>query len=228
MNSEKTILEAQSEIEEALHQLPQFAKQLPEVLKPLVRLAPPTGTQAQVSLRHARTERQVKRSAPADNWSPDSGMVSISYQEASIENESAKSEVVNPTLNQAMPAPSCVEDRVRDLVRALAKAEEEPQFGFVALKWFRDVFLPRQGYPWSAEPESRHAVLVEAISRKWILTSKVPNPKNPQFPVTAVKVNRPLAEVRGVLGQEVGFDSVFTPVSIAGEPLSETLLRERR
>ena len=117
---------------------------------------------------------------------------------------------------------------MEDLLRALEKAEHEPQFGFVSLKWFRDVYLPRQGYSWAAAPESRQTVLVEAINRRWILTSKVANPKNPQFPVTAIKVNRPLAEVRKVLGREASFGAVFAPIPIAGEPLSESLLRERR
>jgi hypothetical protein len=110
---------------------------------------------------------------------------------------------------------------------ALAKAQRDPQLSFVSLKWFRDVYLAQQGYAWAALPEDRRHTLVQAIDRKWILTSKHPNPKNPQFPVTAIKVN-PVAEVRKILTQEAGFGSAFAPITIAGEPLSTTVLRERR
>jgi hypothetical protein len=66
------------------------------------------------------------------------------------------------------------------------------------------------------------------IDRNWTLTSRVANPKNPQFPVTAIKVNRPLAEVRDILDREPGSRSGFNPVAMRGEPLSQTILRERR
>lgn len=248
MNTEKTILEVQSEIEIALQHLPGLAAQLPDALKPLVRLAPPQGEHAQVSLRHARTERQVKRNAPADSWSPDSGLVSISYrpsqptgrcpcgglcynndpycsEECSRKPSTQPADTAHP---DALTEPTQAEDPARDLVLALARAERDPQLGFVSLKWFRDAYLPQQGYAWAAAQESRQKVLVDAINRKWILTGKVANPKNPQYPVTAIRVNRPLAEMRKILDQEAGFGSAFAPITIPGERLSETVLRERR
>jgi hypothetical protein len=115
------------------------------------------------------------------------------------------------------------------LVVALAKAENDPQLGFVSLKWFRDTYLPRQGYGWSVAQENRQRLLDDAINmKKWILTSKVPNPKNPQYPVTAIRLNRSLGEVRRILEQEEGVASAFAPIAIQGELLSETVLRERR
>ncbi|MEK7408175.1 MAG: hypothetical protein AAB225_24150 [Acidobacteriota bacterium] len=215
MDPDKTILQVQSEIETALQRLPGLEAQLPDVLRPLVRLAPSKGARAQVSLRHARTQRQVKRNAPAESWSPDSGLVSISYDTSAVE------EAV------AMETPRA-EDPARDLMLALARAEQDPQLGFVSLKWFRDTYLPRQGHAWDVAPDARQRVLVEAINRGWILTSKVANPKNPQYPVTAIRVNRPLADVRRILDQEAGFASPFAPITIPGERLSETVLRERR
>jgi len=56
----------------------------------------------------------------------------------------------------------------------------------------------------------------------------VPNPKSPQFPVTTVRLNRLMPEVKVVLGQNGSSDLDFHPVEIAGEPLSATILRERR
>src|SRR5437899_1799044 len=114
--SQKTILQVQSEIEIALKRLPGFAAELPEVLRPLLRLAPNEGARVQVSLK--------------------SGIVSISYA-AIPEEETEGSET------QSLREHSLSADPVRDLLLALAKAESDPQLGFVSLKWFRDTYLPR-------------------------------------------------------------------------------------
>ena len=237
MKAEKTILEEQSEIEAALDHLPALAAQLPAALKPLVRLSPRKGFRVQVSLRrgNAKDSRQVKQNAPARSWLPDSGLVAIMYRPSTPEEdqaaESTVEDVQDSLAKPAETAPKPAEtasDPVQDIVMALARAEKDPQLGFVSLKWFRDTYLPQQGYPWAAIPDERQRVLVNAIDRNWILTSRVANPKNPQFPVTAIKVNRPLSEVHSILEQEPGPRSGFNPVAMRGEPLSQTVLRERR
>jgi hypothetical protein len=248
MKPQKTILNVQSEIEAALQRLPEFAHSLPDVLKPLERLAPPRGTCVHISLRHAGTDRQVKRSAPSDSWSPEAGLVSISYESSPSEGSpvhtgtsefKSRSETIPGGADTAAPNQNTVardrslksaesSDPVIELVRALAKAEQTTQFDFVALKWFRDTFLTQEPHAWAAIAENRQRLLVDAINRHWILTSKVPNPRNPQFPVTAIAVNRPLPEVRAILGAMSGSRAPFAPTSIRGESLSETILRERR
>jgi len=60
-----------------------------------------------------------------------------------------------------------------------------------------------------------------------ILVGKVPNPKSPQFPVTSIRLNRLMPEVQEVLGLPKK-DLGFHPIHIKGEPLSATILRERR
>lgn len=97
----------------------------------------------------------------------------------------------------------------------------------MSLKWFRDQALPGEGRPWTASEEARQSVLRTAIENRLILTSKVPNPKSPQFPVTAIRLNRLLPEVAAILGQAHLADSDFHPVEIKGEPLSVTIMRER-
>ena len=237
MKTEKTILEEQSEIEAALDHLPALAAQLPAALKPLVRLSPRKGFRVQVSLRrgNAKDSRQVKQNAPASRWLPDSGLVAIMYRPSTPEEDQAVESTVEDVQDSlAKPAETATKpaetasDPVQDIVMALARAEKDPQLGFVSLKWFRDTYLPQQGYPWAAIPDERQRVLVNAIDRNWILTSRVANPKNPQFPVTAIKVNRPLSEVHSILEQEPGPRSGFNPVAMRGEPLSQTVLRERR
>jgi hypothetical protein len=108
MKAEKTISDYQSEIEAALDRLPVLAAQLPPALKPLLRLAPRKGLRAQVSLRRgttAKDSRQVKQSAPASGWLPDSGFVAISYLPSSAEDDrSAVSTVEDVQDSPAVPA----------------------------------------------------------------------------------------------------------------------------
>lgn len=207
--------------------LSRFATELPAALKPLVRLAPRPGTRASVSLRHAKNDRQVKRNAPADSWNPDSGAISITYGFGPAEEPESR-ETAAAQLAVAAASPHGVEDPIREVVIGLAKAEQIPQLSFISLKWFRDTFLMQQGLPWAGATGDRQQAITEAINRQWILNSKVPNPKNPQFPVTAIRVNRSLADVRAMLDRDAGFGSTFAPVVIAGESLSETVLRGRR
>jgi len=61
-----------------------------------------------------------------------------------------------------------------------------------------------------------------------VLTSKVPNPKSPSYPVTAIRLNRQHPQVAAVLGEQDSAALGFQPVDIRGEPLSETVLRDRR
>ena len=114
-----------------------------------------------------------------------------------------------------------------DLIRNLDRAESKPGYGFVALKWFRDAVLPAVRPEW-ADSGVRNTALREALDKRFVLTSKVPNPKSPEFPVTAIRVNRSLAETRAILGAPETAAVGFHPVEIRGEPLSGTILRERR
>ena len=77
-------------------------------------------------------------------------------------------------------------------------------------------------------PSDRDEVLRNAIRVRAVLTSKVPNPKAPLFPVTSIRLNRQQPEVVSLLGEPIGSGFSFQPVSIRGEALSETVLRERR
>ena len=85
-------------------------------------------------------------------------------------------------VGEAKPA----SDPISDLVQALDRSESRPGYGFVALKWFRDVVLP--AFRWARLESARQAILREAIEKRFVLTSKVPNPKSPEFPVTAIRL----------------------------------------
>ena len=119
-------------------------------------------------------------------------------------------------------------DPLPELIRALDRAESRPGYDFIALKWFRDTALAGEGFAWVAVQSTRHEVLREAIDRRLILTHKVANPKSPQFPVTAIRLNRQMPEVEAVLGSKQAVTPGFRPVSLRGDPLSTTVLRDRR
>jgi len=222
----ETISEKQSQIAKAFENLRRFEGRLPDELQPLMYLAPPEGKQASVSLRRptgkGTTGRQVKQNARSDSWSPETGLVSICYTDKP---DVLKAQPRDLTVLDASPRTPDVEDPARDLVLILATAERDPKLGFVSLKWFRDTYVPRQACSWAGTAERRQQVLEDAINRNWVLTSKVSNPKNPQYPVTAIRVNRALPEVRRILQQE---NSAFVPIPIQGERLSDTVLRGRR
>jgi len=121
-----------------------------------------------------------------------------------------------------------ISDSLSDLIRCLDLAESRPGYTFVALKWFRDVALPGSASAWAQSDAVRSNVLREAIDRRIVVTGRIPNPKSPQFPVTTLKLNRLLPEVRTVLGRGDSMEEGFEPITIRGENLSATVLRERR
>ncbi len=114
-----------------------------------------------------------------------------------------------------------------ELLASLNKAEQRPGLQFVALKWFRDQFLPAEGSEWTQAPDGRDEALRSAIDDGIVLTHRVPNPKDPRFPTTAIRLNRSHPDVRVALGGGMTA-SGFQPVKIQGKGLSETVLQERR
>lgn len=197
----------------------ELAQRIPEILRILGVL--PEGYQCEVHFH--RGNRKKRRDAEFEgNWDPDTDSIRIAFSPMEEEIESATGEVTT----SANMAPA--EDRLSDLVRALDRAEGRPGYEFVSLKWFRDTALLHEGFSWAADEFARHDVLREAIDRRWILTSKVANPRPPHFPVTAIRLNRQMPEVNAVLGRRTSGLPAFRPVPIRGEPLSATILRDRR
>jgi hypothetical protein len=199
-----------------------FETRVQETLKDLDLL--PAGYKARV--RFHGKQRDKRRSASIDTFSPDTDSVRISFEPAN-EEPSARASLA-PRSEPPRIDDEVSGDPVTDLIRALDRAEDRPGYDFISLKWFRDAALLAEKLPWTISPERRQSVLRNAIDNKFVLTSKVPNPKNPEFPVTAIRLNRLLPFVKAVLGQATAEDTDFHPVVIQGEPLSATILRERR
>lgn len=183
------------------------------------------GYRLHVSLHDKKRGRKKRHNASAGSWSPESGEIRVSF-EPSAEVSSIPAKQIAKELGEEAKVQS-PSGALCDLIRHLDRAESKPGYGFVALKWFRDAVLPAVRPEW-ADSDVRNNALREALDKRLVLTSKVPNPKSPEFPVTAIRVNRSLAETRAILGSPETAGAGFQPVEIRGEPVSATILRERR
>jgi hypothetical protein len=195
--------------------------------------------QRQGSLSLESTQ-QFPRTEPASSPSSQQGRSDLLQQFAglSVEPASPQPPLQGPQppalpsgsaqLDPAPKSDAAAADAVYDLVRALDRAESRRGYTFVALKWFRDAALISEGFAWASVDSERQAVLRRAIDNRLVLTSKVPNPKSPQFPVTAIRLNRLMPEVKAILATPDDGLPDFQPVSIRGESLSSTVLRDRR
>jgi hypothetical protein len=223
--SNLSIPDAEEIIEEALTEL--SFSQDPGLARALRFLAPP-GYQAIVELC-SENGRSKRRNATADTWSPEEDEVRI-YFERTDEVEATPRAVRNSSRpiehhadseddSQETVIPADLDARVKELCAALAEAERGGH-AFIALKWFRDSFLPRKAFRWNQNPESRQTVLAEAIQRGVVLTSKIANPKTPAYPTTTIRLNRAEAGIPEEAQR-------FHPVAIQGDTLAAVIEEER-
>ena len=221
-NGNLSIPAAEEIIEDALNEL--AYSQDPGLVRALRFLAPP-GYQAIVELC-SENGRSKRRNASADTWSPEDDEVRIYF-------ERIDGEVPAPRLTR-MPragraaeeeseveeaSPADLDARVKELCAALAEAERGGH-AFIALKWFRDSFLPRKAFRWNQHPETRQTVLAEAIQRGVVITSKIANPKTPAYPTTTIRLNRAEAGIPEEAQR-------FHPVEVQGEPVTVAMDEDR-
>jgi hypothetical protein len=216
---------AEEIIEDALNEL--AYSQDPGLVRALRFLAPP-GYQAIVELC-SENGRSKRRNASADSWSPEDDEVRIYFER--IDDGEPAPHAARAPRTSAVSAPNEEEDdqeavlpadmdaRVKELCAALAEAERGGH-AFIALKWFRDSFLPRKAFRWNQHPETRQMVLAEAIQRGVVMTSKIANPKTPAYPTTTIRLNRAEAGIPEEAQR-------FHPVAVQGESLAETMEEER-
>jgi hypothetical protein len=233
-----TIPEAEEIIEEALKELGSPNKL---VLAGFVRALPflcPPGYQAIVELC-GDSGRSKRRNASAATWSPEEDEIRIYFERIGEDGDEYEDDDEDqPAVQFRAPRhaaaafadgnvadgsgslPADIDDRIKELCATLAEAERGGH-AFIALKWFRDSFLPRKAFSWNQNPESRQMILAEAILRGVVLTSKIPNPKTPAYPTTTIRLNRAEAGVPEEAQR-------FRPVAVQGESLSVGLMDESR
>jgi hypothetical protein len=216
---------AEEIIEDALNEL--AFSQDPGLSRALRFLAP-TGYQAIVELC-SESGRSKRRNASADTWSPEEDEVRIYFERIGDSEPASRTvrtprAVSNHTFDEDDEAqetvlPADLDARVKELCAALAEAERGGH-AFIALKWFRDSFLPRKAYRWNQHPESRQTVLAEAIQRGVVVTSKIANPKTPAYPTTTIRLNRAEAGIPEEAQR-------FHPVDVQGESITGAIEEER-
>jgi hypothetical protein len=223
--SSLSIPDAEEIVEEALNELA-FSSD-PGLARALHFLAPP-GYQAIVELC-SENGRSKRRNASASSWSPEEDEVRIYFErvddaEAAPRAARAPRAAIEPENDedddgQEAQIPADLDARVKELCAALAEAERGGH-AFIALKWFRDSFLPRKAFRWNQHPESRQAVLAEAIQRGVVITSKIANPKTPAYPTTTIRLNRAEAGIPEEAQR-------FHPVAVHGDSIAEAIEEER-
>ena len=152
---------------------------IPPALEPLCQLAPREGLDVHVTLRGAR------RSEDGESRGPE---VLLSYRPAE-HGRGGHHDDYGGEDEEPVPAVD-PEIALRDLLRLVAQSEQDPRLQFIALKLLRDRILPASGAAWAGHPKVCQAVIGDAINRELLITRKVPNPRNPDFPVTAIVLNR--------------------------------------
>jgi hypothetical protein len=215
----KTIEQVESQLEQKVHDALKELNLLPEGYAHRVRF-------------HGKAKDKKRTASFEKSWFPETDSIYIRFERA----QEPPKLPLQPVAKSTSPAPTSfparssavAADPLSDLIRALDRAETRRGYDFVSLKWFRDAALPSAGFSWTSADATRQNVLRGAIDRRLILTSKVQNPKAPQFPVTAIRLNRLMPEVKAILGSGDDGAPDFHPVEIRGENLSATILRERR
>jgi hypothetical protein len=210
-----TIEQAEATLEKFFSDLPTLvAGQVPSTA---LKFLAPAGYQAVVELI-SDSGRTIRRRDTADEWDPEQDEIRIYFEPVEAGNGIAPRASVITDAPPFSSDPADLEKEVEEICEALGDAERAGR-AFIALKWFRDEYLSTRDYAWVPYPERRQAVLAAAIEGNWILTSKIPNPRSPQFPTTTIRLNR--SRSHGEVHHR------FAPVTLDGDPVTSSLLRDR-
>jgi hypothetical protein len=193
-----------------------------ELQDALRKVAIPSGFRAVVSLRHnSERYRKVRYDAEfkpnfIDRIDERAILITFEPEEAAASRGAAEAPAQPRDIGFSG-------ENIDALIRALSRAQSRPT-GFVGLKWFRDIGMANDPALASVD---RGELLRVAIERGIVKTGKVPNPKNPDYPVTSIWLENSALEVQRVIAAQRGRPA-FNPVTVRGEALSTTVARERR
>ena len=214
------IAHIQRDIEESLANL--ATATLPAALEGLRHL--PVGDRnPQVSIRNLNGGRKVRDDAAASYFDPERCEVVIRFFPFETPNDEDDRREASAPDSDGQSDTFDFEAALSQLLDELKKVE--CTLPFVGLKWFRDNVLPECGHGWARDPSTRHSLLRHATDQRLILTSQVPNPKQPYHPVTAIRVNRRHPRFQS---EAPGRGGGFTPIRIRGGSISATVLGDRR
>ncbi len=211
-----TIKELQRKVEDSLEAV-QAMSHLPPELQGL-RLLVPYDATPRVTIRNMQQGRRLRSDASAQDFRPQDCEVVLRFD--SYADDDGEESV------HSLPAEEDIALRpeIEELVEALDHAEGLRDF--VGLKWFRDRFLPEEGYSWADDRGFCGHLIREATEEKLLLTSQVPNPRDPMQPTTAIRINRSHPRFRQP--RAAPRPRAFNPIRARGKPLSSTVREDRR
>ncbi len=179
----------------------------------------PQHSRVMVTVKDRRTGRKKRKDASAESLNPIETSFVIEFDP-----ENGESLLEPGRQERSRPRNTVADTRMMDVINAVCATEREGR-AFISLIWFRENRLT--GYAWAAEPAARQQTIAEAIKAGVLEVRKIPNPKNPQYPVSTIALNRMHPLVQEALRAGAA-QSMFEPAVIAGGPLSPTILEDRR
>jgi hypothetical protein len=222
--SNLSIPDAEEMIEEALNEL-SFSTD-PGLAQALHFLAP-AGYQAIVELC-GENGRSKRRNAMAETWSPEEDEVRIYFERIDGDESAPRPARAalggRARLRRGRRRPGSGDSRRHRRPRErIVRRAGRGRAGRTRLH--RPQVVPRlvsaaQGFRWNQHPESRQAVLAEAIQRGVVVTSKIANPKTPAYPTTTIRLNRAEAGMPEEAQR-------FHPVAAHGDSIAEAIEEER-
>ena len=209
------VRELQRQIEDSLEAV-RSTPNLPAELQGLRWLASDDYT-PRVAIRKKSNNRRLRSDASAEYFRHQECEVVVQFDSYS----NGGSEEFAPNLSAEKDFLQRTESE--DLLEALDRAGESRDF--VGLKWFRDHFLPAEGYSWANDRWHSGRLIREATNEKLLLTDQIPNPHSP-YPTTTIRINRSHPHFRKQRAAPRPLP--FKPIRIQGKPLSATVIEERR
>ncbi len=211
-----TIKELQREIEDSLEAV-QAMSDLPAEFEGL-RLLMPHDAVPRVTIRNVRNGGRLRSDASAQEFRPRECEVVLRFD--------AYADDIGEEPERGLSASedTPLRPEIEELMEALDRIEGSRNF--VGLKWFRDRFLPAEGYSWADDRGFCGHLIREATEEKLLLTSQVPNPRDPMQPTTAIRINRSHPRFRQP--RAAPRPRAFNPVRARGKPLPPTGREDRR
>ena len=185
----------------------------------------------EVTIHYTETHKKIRDDADASYFDPQTCEVVIRFvlapeaerfEEFVPPRPRTQPQPPPPPQPQQLHEPIDSEEALNELLDALQRAERERRF--VGIKWFRDRFLPEQGFSWAQDPRTCGAMLRNGTEQELVVTHQVTNPRNPQHPVTAIRLNRDHPRFRG---ESPRGQVRFKPVHARGG-LAQTVIGGRR
>lgn len=190
----RTVGDLERRIAAALAAIPEMRERgmLPPILDILAKALCVEGGRLEVELCYDDGAR-IDSEAPADDVAPGDFRIAIGFRHG--EARRARPAAAAPAYEQAAPVAVAeqvpvADDEIGRVLALVQRAEGEPRFRFLSLKYLRDTILAAAPVTRDWAPEVRQQVVSAAIDRGFLTAHKVPNPKIPQFPVAAVRLNR--------------------------------------